>query len=185
MENSLPVKWLREIIPFHAIYGRLWPDQFSDHYIWPEFRWCSSREPALGLRMWLALCFSIWAKRETYIWTCRFVTGTEIKIISWSFRPPCYLRPSMARSVLGSLHMTWVSMVQLPWACFGAWYVVSSMFFHLSKERNVHMNLSFRHRHRDKNYKSLSQVINNGAYAPGDMVSFRVDQNIGGNEPNA
>ncbi|KZN92767.1 hypothetical protein EN45_029280 [Penicillium chrysogenum] len=34
-------------------------------------------------------------------------------------------------------------------------------------------------------YDTLSQVINNGAYAPGDMVSFRVDQNIGGNEPNA
>ncbi|KAI2715387.1 hypothetical protein CBS147332_5041 [Penicillium roqueforti] len=34
-------------------------------------------------------------------------------------------------------------------------------------------------------YDTLSQVINNGAYAPGDMVSFRVDQSVGGNEPNA
>ncbi|KAJ5498436.1 hypothetical protein PEX1_098810 [Penicillium expansum] len=34
-------------------------------------------------------------------------------------------------------------------------------------------------------YDTLSQVINNHAYAPGDMVSFRVDQSVGGNEPNA
>ena len=32
---------------------------------------------------------------------------------------------------------------------------------------------------------TLSQVISNGAYAPGDLVSFEVDQNVGGNEPNA
>lgn len=43
-----------------------------------------------------------------------------------------------------------------------------------------------------KKYKSLpyiqdtlSQVISNGAYSPGDMVSFQVDQSVGGNEPNA
>ncbi|KAJ5170675.1 uncharacterized protein N7500_003458 [Penicillium coprophilum] len=34
-------------------------------------------------------------------------------------------------------------------------------------------------------YDTLSQVINNGAYASGDVVSFQVDQSIGGNEPNA
>ncbi|KAJ5143115.1 uncharacterized protein N7515_001902 [Penicillium bovifimosum] len=34
-------------------------------------------------------------------------------------------------------------------------------------------------------YDTLSQVITDGAYAPGDMVSFKVDQGIGGNEPNA
>ncbi|OQE04353.1 hypothetical protein PENVUL_c034G08960 [Penicillium vulpinum] len=34
-------------------------------------------------------------------------------------------------------------------------------------------------------YDTLSQVINNGAYAPGDRVSFQVDQSVGGNEPNA
>lgn len=32
---------------------------------------------------------------------------------------------------------------------------------------------------------TLSQVIRNGAYSPGDMVSFQVDQSVGGNEPNA
>jgi hypothetical protein len=32
---------------------------------------------------------------------------------------------------------------------------------------------------------TLSQVISNGAYSPGDMVSFQVDQSVGGNEPNA
>ncbi|KAJ5503079.1 hypothetical protein N7463_005953 [Penicillium fimorum] len=34
-------------------------------------------------------------------------------------------------------------------------------------------------------YDTLSQVINNGAYSSGDMVSFQVDQSVGGNEPNA
>ncbi|KAJ5696338.1 hypothetical protein N7536_006750 [Penicillium majusculum] len=34
-------------------------------------------------------------------------------------------------------------------------------------------------------YDTLSQVISNGAYSPGDMVSFQVDQSVGGNEPNA
>ncbi|KAJ5788113.1 hypothetical protein N7457_003103 [Penicillium paradoxum] len=34
-------------------------------------------------------------------------------------------------------------------------------------------------------YDTLSPVITNRAYAPGDMVSFQVDQGIGGNEPNA
>ncbi|KAJ5824439.1 hypothetical protein N7447_006779 [Penicillium robsamsonii] len=34
-------------------------------------------------------------------------------------------------------------------------------------------------------YDTLSQVINNGAYSSGDMVSFQVDQSVGGNGPNA
>ncbi|KAJ5365041.1 hypothetical protein N7517_007927 [Penicillium concentricum] len=34
-------------------------------------------------------------------------------------------------------------------------------------------------------YDTLSQVISNGAYASGDMVSFQVDQSVGGNDPNA
>ncbi|CAG8091194.1 unnamed protein product [Penicillium salamii] len=34
-------------------------------------------------------------------------------------------------------------------------------------------------------YESLSQVIKNGVYAAGDMVTFAVDQNMGGNDPDA
>ncbi|CAI7665082.1 unnamed protein product [Penicillium glandicola] len=34
-------------------------------------------------------------------------------------------------------------------------------------------------------YDTLSQVISSHAYAPGDMVSFQVDQSVGGSEPNA
>ncbi|KAJ5990860.1 hypothetical protein N7499_011408 [Penicillium canescens] len=34
-------------------------------------------------------------------------------------------------------------------------------------------------------YDSLSQVIKNGTYSSGDVVSFRVDQSVGGNELNA
>ncbi|KAJ5770752.1 uncharacterized protein N7511_002803 [Penicillium nucicola] len=34
-------------------------------------------------------------------------------------------------------------------------------------------------------YDSLSKVIENGAYSSGDSVSFRVDQSIGGNDPDA
>lgn len=33
--------------------------------------------------------------------------------------------------------------------------------------------------------ESLAQVIEKGDYAPGDKVSFRVDQNIGGNDADA
>ncbi|KAJ5084283.1 hypothetical protein NUU61_008862 [Penicillium alfredii] len=34
-------------------------------------------------------------------------------------------------------------------------------------------------------YESLARVIKDGTFASGDLVSFRADQNIGGNEPNA
>jgi uncharacterized protein YijF (DUF1287 family) len=53
------------------------------------------------------------------------------------------------------------------------------MFLSLLKWKNIELTTY------PRGQDTLSQVINNGAYAPGDMVSFRVDQNIGGNEPNA
>ncbi|GLI80669.1 cell wall synthesis protein kre9 precursor [Penicillium ochrochloron] len=34
-------------------------------------------------------------------------------------------------------------------------------------------------------YESLTRVITDGTFAPGDYVSFRVDQDVGGNDPNA
>ncbi|OOQ88870.1 hypothetical protein PEBR_11805 [Penicillium brasilianum] len=34
-------------------------------------------------------------------------------------------------------------------------------------------------------YESLERVITDGAYATGDYVSFRVDREVGGNDPNA
>ncbi|KAJ5750875.1 hypothetical protein N7533_007903 [Penicillium manginii] len=34
-------------------------------------------------------------------------------------------------------------------------------------------------------YESLERVINDGAVVPGDLLSFKVDRNVGGNEPNA
>ncbi|KAJ5368791.1 uncharacterized protein N7496_008551 [Penicillium cataractarum] len=34
-------------------------------------------------------------------------------------------------------------------------------------------------------YESLTRVISDSTYAPGDRVSFRVDQDVGGNDPNA
>lgn len=33
--------------------------------------------------------------------------------------------------------------------------------------------------------ESLERVINGGAVVPGDLLSFKVDRNVGGNEPNA
>lgn len=31
----------------------------------------------------------------------------------------------------------------------------------------------------------LAQVVQKGTFEPGDWVSFRVNQSVGGNEPNA
>lgn len=56
-------------------------------------------------------------------------------------------------------------------------YVSGIAVFILRRPANTELTRSIQ--------ESLTRVITDGTYAPGDRVSFRVDQDVGGNDANA